>query len=433
MRRTVDVAVIGAGVLGTSVAYWLGASNVSKVCVIEAEQGTARHASRRNTGVVHSPFYLDPELRKDMAGAMIASRPMWERLAKKAGVPWTAVGALEVAITDSDRDTLVRHMEWGAKNGIGEGQLELVEPDEIAKTEPNVKCSAAIRISDEPATDFGLLTDALAGEAKKTGTEFVFGFDVAGIHRTGTGHTITGADGSQIDAGLVINCAGGRALEVANMMGQAKDHTALHFRGEYWRADPKHAALVGTSVYSVPRYADYPFLDPHWIVRADGRVEVGPNAVIVSAPDAYEGSGGVVQSVSKFGEILGGSARKLFFDPTFLRMVGSEWKSSVSKSAMISRVRAFVPSIRPEMFTQKGEAGIRTPIVTPEGKMASGTIEVFGDAACSIIGYNSPGATGAPAYSAGLVKRLADAGYVKLGAKDRTDLVWAEADVGKQD
>jgi L-2-hydroxyglutarate oxidase len=41
------------------------------------------------------------------------------------------------------------------------------------------------------------------------------------------------------------------------------------------------------SIYTVPKYPEYPFLDPHWIVRVDGKTEVGPNVVPVSSPYAY--------------------------------------------------------------------------------------------------------------------------------------------------
>lgn len=432
MNGSFDVAVIGGGVLGSSISYWLSTRYDADVCVIEAEEGTAYHASRRNTGVVHSPFYLDPKLHHDMANAMIDSRLMWGRLAAKSDIPWSQVGVLEVATRQSELDTLERHMTWGADNGIAKGELELVDANVISKIEPNVKCIGAIRCPGEIATDFGLLTGAIAEHSKIAGTQFVFGYNVASIHHDGQKYSLTSSSGSQIDASLVINCGGSRSLELAKMMGQAKDHTALHFRGEYWRAADEYCSLVGTSVYSVPRYSEYPFLDPHWIVRADGHVEVGPNAVPVSAPTAYEGGGGVSQSVTKLCEILGGKARRLLVDPSFLRMASTEWRSSVSKSAMISRIGTFVPSVRPEMFTKKGESGIRTPIVTPQGEFATKTIELYGDNSCSIINYNSPGATGAPAYSAHLVSRLHDKGYLDLTPKNYSGGIWSESDVERQ-
>ena len=433
MQGKYDVAVIGGGVLGTSISYWLSTRYDANVCVIEAESGIAHHASSRNTGVVHSPFYLNPKTSGHMANAMVLSHHMWERLAKKTNTIWSKVGVLEVATNDSQFSTLEKHLKWGLNNGITEKEIKLIESSDVLKLEPNVKCNAAINCPGEVATDFGLLTNALSIESKKSGTQFVFNFNVSDILSDNKINTITSNDGSQIDANFIINCAGGRSLELANMMGHANDYTALHFRGEYWRASEKYRDLVGRSVYSVPQYANYPFLDPHWIVRGDGHVEVGPNAVPVSGPVAYTGSGGISQSITKMCEILSKKSRRLLLDSTFLRMASTEWKSSISKSAMISRIRKFIPLVRPDMFAQRGESGIRTPIVTPQGKITTNTIEIMNDNTCSILNYNSPGATGAPAYSAYIVERLHKGRYLDLKPKNYTDCIWTQSDMDRQD
>ena len=47
-------------------------------------------------------------------------------------------------------------------------------------------------------------------------------------------------------------------------------YTDLHFRGEYWQAPPQYQHMTKRSIYSIPKYPEYPFLDPHWIVRVEG-------------------------------------------------------------------------------------------------------------------------------------------------------------------
>src|SRR2546430_1593268 len=59
-----DVTIVGGGVLGTSVAYWLANRYEGRIAVLEKEVDVAAHTSRRDTGVVHRPFYLDPVGRK---------------------------------------------------------------------------------------------------------------------------------------------------------------------------------------------------------------------------------------------------------------------------------------------------------------------------------------------------------------------------------
>ncbi|HEY7507428.1 MAG TPA: FAD-dependent oxidoreductase, partial [Nitrososphaera sp.] len=61
-----QVAVIGGGVLGTSIAYFLSAhtADPESVVLIEQEKNIAQHTSSRNTGKVHAPFLYDPTTKK---------------------------------------------------------------------------------------------------------------------------------------------------------------------------------------------------------------------------------------------------------------------------------------------------------------------------------------------------------------------------------
>ena len=102
--------------------------------------------------------------------------------------------------------------------------------------------------------------------------------------------------------------------------------------------------------------------------------------------------------------------------------------SSVSKSAMVYRVQQFIPSIRPEYFSEHGTAGIRTPIITPKGTFMSDILELNGKNSFHIINYNSPGATGAPAYSAFIVRQLQEKGILDYIQKPKESF-WKFEDI----
>ncbi|RNJ77916.1 MAG: FAD-dependent oxidoreductase [Nitrosopumilus sp. H13] len=414
-----DVAVVGGGVLGTCVSYWISSQYDANVCVIEKEPDVAVHASSRNTGVVHSPFYLNPDTKGALAGAALESYPMWEGLARDAGVPWKKTGVLELALDESQHQTLQKYMKWARKNGVNPGDIEILDQRQVMRMEPNIRCHSAIHSSSEASADFGALTRAIKSESERLGTRFMFGSRVSGI-RNGT----ISLDDGKVEARLIVNCAGGNSLDVAQMTSLASGYSDLHFRGEYWTADSPHDLLAGTTVYTVAEFAGYPFLDPHWIKRADGTTEVGPNAVPVPGPETYEGYvGDVAESLSKLKDVVTGSAKRLLANPEFLSLVSKEWLSSLSKGAMIRRVQRFLPDVRPEFFTRRGTAGIRSPVITPEGRFLEDVMELEGDGSFHVINYNSPGATGAPAYSAHLVRTLRDRGLLEC-RESRRDSVW---------
>jgi L-2-hydroxyglutarate oxidase len=268
-----------------------------------------------------------------------------------------------------------------------------------------------------------MLTKELQKLSHSQQTTFLFGRKVSEI-KAGKPNRIIFDDTSELECEFLINCAGGHALDLAKKMDLAKDYSVLHFRGEYWTADPQYANLVNTNVYTVAKFPNFPFLDPHWIKRANGQTEIGPNAVPVADPETYSGYvGNVPKALSKLKEILSGNTRRLLVNPEFLSLVSKEWKSSLSKNAMVNRVKQFIPAIKASYFTKRGTAGIRSPVITKNGQFLSEILELRTENSLHIINYNSPGATGAPAYAAFLIKKLLDAGILKPVKKSKP-AVW---------
>jgi L-2-hydroxyglutarate oxidase len=100
-------------------------------------------------------------------------------------------------------------------------------------------------------------------------------------------------------------------------------------------------------------------------------------------------------------------------------MLSKEFLSSVSKTAMVHRVQQFIPKVQPEYFTKHGTAGIRTPVISPKGEFVKDILELVGENSFHIVNYNSPGATGAPAYSAFIIKKLQDKGFLDYPQKPK--------------
>ena len=427
-----DIAIVGGGILGTSISYWISTLYDANICVIEKESNVAMHASSRNTGVIHSPFYLNPNTKKVLAKSALISYNMWKDLAKKATIPWNKTGVLEIALDEKQHKTLEEYMNWGDKNGIPSEDLHLLEGTQVSTIEPNVECHSAIFCKREVSSDFGLFTNEIKNESESLGTTFLFTRNVKEIKKNDGYSSIIFEDGSTLSANFVINCAGGNSLDIAQMLGLATEYSDLHFRGEYWVADTKYRDLVNTSIYSVAEFKGYPFLDPHWIKKANGQAEIGPNAVPVLSPETYDGYiGDIGTSILKLKDIVTGNAKKLFSDSEFLSLISKEWLSSLSKTAMISRVQKFIPKIQPEFFSKKGTAGIRSPIITPKGKFLSDVMELENEHSFNILNYNSPGATGAPAYSCFIVKKLREHGFLEYKENHKKS-IWNFDDVVNQ-
>jgi len=411
------VAIIGGGVLGTSIAYFLSAHAKSpeSVALVEQEENIAQHTSSRNTGKVHAPFLYDPAKKKTFAKAASLGYEMWQQYSDHRALPFKRDGVLEVALDDKGIGRLQKYMEWGEANGLANKELQLLDKGEAAKMEPNVRCSSAIYCSKEASVNYGALALALLQDLQSFGCKLLLGHRAAQISYSQGAYSITTSQGTQIRAEYLVNAAGGNSMDIAHMMGTAETYTDLHFRGEYWQAPLQYQDLTKLSIYSVPRHPEFPFLDPHWIVRGDGKREVGPNAVPVFGPYAYGWRRNLADMLPKMIESSRTGARRILFDRQFLSLASTELKSSLSKTAMINRVRDFLPQIRPLAFTQRGTAGIRSSVIDKTGRFVPDTLVLERDASLHVLNYNSPGATGALPMAANIANKVMEACALSAG------------------
>ena len=407
MKDNFDLIIIGGGILGTSLAYFLSFLNKSKkIAVIEQEHNVAHHTSGRNTGKVHAPYLYNPEKKKLFANAAFHGYEMWREYSKLQNLPFKEDGVIEVALDEKGIKVLEKYLKWGKQNGLEKKDIELIDKAELKKIEPEIKCEAALYVHRDGSTDYSILTNSIMKDSKKNGIDFLFDKKVTRIKKINDKWEITINENHKIFTDFLINAAGGKAIDIAHNIEVAKNLTDVHFRGEYWRTPKKYHNLTKTSVYSVPEFPDYPFLDPHWIIRVDGSCEIGPNAVPVFSPYGYDTAENIKEFIPKVFEMLGSGARKAIFDKQFQELAFSEIQSSMSKSVMIERVKKFLPKINPKEITQKGTAGIRSSVINENGKFVPDVILLEEETSFHILNYNSPGATGALPFSAHVINQL---------------------------
>jgi L-2-hydroxyglutarate oxidase len=93
---------------------------------------------------------------------------------------------------------------------------------------------------------------------------------------------------------------------------------------------------------------------------------------------------------------------------------------------MLKRVQRFIPWLEERDLVRRGTAGIRSSVIGPDGSFIKEAIEITGAHSFHILNYNSPGATGAPAYTAHLVKKIESLGKLSHMKKRQTPLkgIW---------
>jgi L-2-hydroxyglutarate oxidase len=424
--------VVGGGILGNTIAYWLSHLRGTKVFVMEKERDTSIHTTSRNTGMVHRPFYMNPQKKKILATSASISYYLWKEFASSHNLPWNEVGTLEVAKTEEQVKTIEKYEKWALINGVQENQISILNREQIREIERNVSAPGGILSKTDTSTDYGILSNKIAEINKINGVRYLFNsrvMDIRSEKRTLQYFIDDSTTKRQMTCDLLINAAGNRSLDLAHRDGTALDKSVMYFRGEYWKVDENLKGFVSRNIYSVADNPEFPFLDPHLIVRPNGTLEIGPNAVPVSGPEFYrEGMG----KNKEFFPILKRPLSpkiNLLLNPQFIKLAMGEWKSSLSQREMIGRVNSFIPNMDFRKAKVRGFSGIRGSLVDKHGFVPE-TIVQNKENCLHVLNYNSPGATGSPYFSYLLYNSILKNGLLEenKGQDHISHEIWKDVD-----
>lgn len=213
-----DVAVIGGGVIGCSVAYYLAKAG-ARVAVLERAVVGAG-ASSVNSGVV-SLATKKPGLALDLAQA---SQRLYPELGRELGadLEYVADGGMVIAETETEAAYLE---EMAAAQQAAGVPLRVLDAAECRKLNPLLEARILTGVycpTDAQANPFKV-TQAFANAAHANGTVVLTGIDVQGIETAGDRVTGVRTSRGLVRARWVINAAGARAGEIGAMVGVPHD------------------------------------------------------------------------------------------------------------------------------------------------------------------------------------------------------------------
>lgn len=262
----VDVAVIGAGVVGLAVARAL-AERGREVVLIEAAHAFGTGISSRNSEVIHAGLY-------DPAGSLkarlcVRGKALLYDYCAARGIAHRRCGKLVVASREADLPRLAQLAAAGAANGVGD--LRRLDRAEVQALEPALDVAGALLSPSSGIVDsHGLMTSLLA-DAEARGASLALASPVTGGERMGDRWRLRIEDGFALDVRLVVNAAGLSASRVAESLGVAAPRLR-YARGHYFslpgRAPFQHL------VYPLPVDGG---LGVHLTLDLGGQARFGPD------------------------------------------------------------------------------------------------------------------------------------------------------------
>jgi L-2-hydroxyglutarate oxidase LhgO len=347
------VGIVGAGILGLALARRLATR--ADVTVLDKEDRVGAHQTGHNSGVAHAGLYYPPGSLK----ARLCRRgiSLMRDYCREHGIAYEECGKLVVARTERELAPLAEIERRATANGVP--GLRRLGPDEITEIEPYARGVAALHSPHTAIADFPAVARAYADDVRAAGGEIRLGFEVTGID----GPAVRAASGEELKFDQLIVCAGLQTDRVSRLAGDEAGPAIVPFRGEYYQLVPERAGLVRGLIYPVPD-PRYPFLGIHLTRRVDGRVDIGPNAVLALAREGYGWSA-----------VKPADLWETMRWPGFRRMARTHWRTgakelygSVSKRAFVAAARSYVPELRTADVV-RGGSGVRAQAVDADGSL----------------------------------------------------------------
>ncbi|MFC1668156.1 NAD(P)/FAD-dependent oxidoreductase [Chlamydiota bacterium] len=278
-----DIIIIGAGVIGLSIASEL-ADKKRTIFVLEKENQYGLGISSRNSEVIHAGIYYPQESLK--ARLCVSGNSLLYELAKKGAFPALKRGKLIYATTEEE----VLELESLYRNGINNGVtgLSLLNKHETLRKEPHLKKVKASLFSPETGvTNAHSLMDYFYHRAREGGAETVCGISIESIEKDTAGFILSIKDTSQeiikLKTTLLINAAGLASDTIAQMAGIDinKYHYNHYFcKGDYFQVRGECKKVLKHLLYPVPS-RKAAGLGIHTTVDLQGELRLGPDAFYI--------------------------------------------------------------------------------------------------------------------------------------------------------
>lgn len=286
-RNTVDVVVVGAGVVGLAIARRLAAAGLGVIITEqEADFGTA--TSARNSEVIHAGiYYRDTPLK---ARLCIAGRRALYDYCAARHVPHRRMGKLIVAFTSQEVPILGRILADAIDVGVDD--LIMLSSEEARRLEPGLHCSAALFSPSTGIIDSHSYMTALLADAEADGAVLARKTRATRLLQDNDGYwgICTDDEDEPIVFTRRVVIAAGHGAQALARNTQAMPQElipAQHYaRGHYFSYHGSHPFT--RLIYPVPVPGG---LGTHLTVDLAGRARFGPDVEWINDIDYTFGSG----------------------------------------------------------------------------------------------------------------------------------------------
>ncbi len=372
--KNFHVAIIGAGVIGSSIAWELSKYKLD-VVVFEKGSDVASGTSKANSGVIHSG--INSPVSSLKAWFCVEGNKMLQPLSDSLGFSLKWIGKYVIAKNEDELKELIRLKKVGQENGVS--GLEIKDKDEVKAKEPNIPCYKALWVPSAGIILPYEFTIAFAENAAINNVNFSLETEVIDLQKKENNFVIKTNKG-KFQSKILVNAAGLNCRDILSML-QEPDFNVYPCRGEYLVLDKAYSHIVKSMIYPTPP-KKLGVLGVHITPTIEGNILLGPSA-----------------------EFVDDSNNKI----TTKKMMNT----------LLREAKEILPGL-PEKAIINAYSGIRCKLASPdEGGWADYRIEEGKKTPdlINLLGIESPGLTAAPAIAKEVVKMISKS----IDLKTKTD------------
>lgn len=396
MSTTVDLAIIGGGIVGCATAMTINSRNPGlNILLLEKEPRLAAHQTGHNSGVIHAGLYYRPGSLK--ATTCASGREALYEFCSAHDIPYQRCGKVVVAVDESELPALDELERRGRANKLD--GLQRLTSDALRAHEPHISGISGLFVPQTGIVDYVRVTRVMADLFRSQGGTIHLEAPVTHIRDDGDSYFIHAGD-RQISCRSLVNCAGLHADRVARLAGMRPGLRIIPFRGEYYEIKPTRRHLVRHLIYPVPD-PDMPFLGVHFTRRIDDSVEAGPNAVLAWRREGYRRTDISLRDL----------AETLCF-PGFWKLSARFWRAGIeehgrsfSKRLFVRSLQQLVPAIDSSDL-DPGNSGVRAQAVDRQGRLLDDFCIMTEGRMVHVLNAPSPAATASLSIGAQIAERV---------------------------
>jgi len=351
-----EILIVGAGIIGLTIARELLRTGHGDIVIIEKEPELGRHASGRNSGVLHAGIYYAPDSLK--AKSCLNGNFLMRAYCKEKGLPLLESGKVIVTRTPEELPVLDELYRRATANGA---KVEMIDEAQLAGIEPNARTVERALFSHYTAVvDPKAVLKSLKEDLEATGRVRIL-LDCRLTGLSGSGRALTSK--GEIAFDRFVNAAGAHCDKVARLFGVGGQYRLIPFKGVYRLLRKEAPFTVNSSIYPVPDMRN-PFLGVHFTRSVHGDVYVGPTAIPAFGRENY----GVLAGIGAEGFAIAYEDLVLFLANPQFRSVALSEPAKYLPSRFFRDAARLVRQLAPGDLVSATKVGIRPQLVDWETK-----------------------------------------------------------------